>query len=825
MLSKLRLLTALVLLALFAQPALAVQSVARQWNEALIAAIRIDLARPPVQARNLFHFSIAAYDSWAAYDNVARPYLLGHHVGGYFCPFNGIAPPADIQAARNMTISYACYRLLRYRYQTSPGAAASLARFDALMTTLGYDRTFTSTDYSTGSPAALGNYIGQCLIDYGLQDGANESGAYAYQHYNPVNPPMIVALPGDTSLVDPNRWQPLTVTVFIDQNGNIIPGSTPKFIGPEWGAVTPFALTPSDRTVYTRGGYEWQVYHDPGPPPYIDPLNASSPGSIQYKWGYELVAVWSSHLKASDPVMWDISPRSLGNNGALPLTFADYPGFYNLTEGGDAGTGRPLNPRTGLPYTPQYVPRGDYTRVLAEFWADGPNSETPPGHWFTILNYVSDQPSLVKRFDGQGPVLDDLQWDVKTYFAMGGAVHDAAITCWGIKGWYDTVRPVSAIRWMAGRGQSSDPGQPRYSPAGIPLLPGYIELVRSGDPLAGIGNINVNKIKLYAWRGPTHITVPASDTAGVGWILAENWWPYQRPTFVTPPFAGFTSGHSTYSRAAAEVMTRVTGDEYFPGGMSTFFAPRNQFLVFEDGPSMDVTLQWATYRDASDQCSLSRIWGGIHPPQDDILGRLIGRRVGIDAVDFAETYFAGLPTATLASLVSLDAETDRIRLTWYAADKPGITATVYRRTLDSDWEAIGEIAVDGSGYLRFEDASVVSGTRYGYRLGLRDGGAVSFAGEAWGTVGGAAFALEGVHPNPLVGAKLTAEFALPSGAPARLELIDIAGRRVAEREVGSFGPGRHSVVLADAARIPPGMYVVRFSQGASVRTARVVVVK
>jgi hypothetical protein len=823
--ATLRFPVAFALLALFAQPALAVQSVARQWNEALIAAIRIDLARPPIQARNLFHFSIAAYDSWAAYDTFARPYLLGHQVGGYYCPFNGIAAPADIQAARNQTISFACYRLLRYRYQTSPGAAQSLARFDALMTTLGYDKTFTSTNYSTGSSAALGNYIAQCIINFGLQDGSNEQGNFAYQYYNPVNPPMIMALRGDSTLVDPNRWQPLTVTVFIDQNGNIIPGSTPKFIGPEWGAVTPFALTPSELTSHPRGGYDWQVYHDPGPPPYIDPLNASSPGSILYKWGYELVAVWSSHLKASDIVMWDISPASRGNNAVLPQAQADFPSFYNLLEGGDTGTGRPLNPRTGLPYTPQFVPRGDYTRVLAEFWADGPNSETPPGHWFTILNYVSDQPSFVKRLEGQGPVLDDLQWDVKAYLAMGGAVHDAAIACWGNKGWYDTVRPVSALRWMAGQGQSSDATLPHYSPAGLPLLPGYVELVHTGDPLAGSGNVNVNKIKLYAWRGPTYVTNPASDTSGVGWILAENWWPYQRPTFVTPPFAGYTSGHSTYSRAAAEVMTRITGDEYFPGGMSSFFAPRNQFLVFEDGPSMDVTLQWATYRDAADQCSLSRIWGGIHPPQDDIPGRLMGRTVGIDAVDFAETYFAGIPTPALASLVSCDAQPDRIRLTWYSADKRGVPATVYRRTKGSDWAAIAVTAIDGSGYLRFDDATVMSGTRYGYRLGLTDGGTLSFAGEAWATAEGPAFDLVGVYPNPSVGTKLTVQFALPSAAPARLELMDIAGRRVAEREVGSLGRGRHDVILADAGRVAPGVYVVRFSQGSSVKTARAVVVK
>jgi hypothetical protein len=52
-----------------------------------------------------------------------------------------------------------------------------------------------------------------------------------------------------------------------------------------------------------------------------------------------------------------------------------------------------------------------------------------------------------------------------------------------------------------------------------------------------------------------------------------------------------------------------------------------------------VVLQWATYRDASDQCSLSRIWGGIHPPSDDIPGRLIGEKVGVEAFSFAVPYF------------------------------------------------------------------------------------------------------------------------------------------------------------------------------------------
>jgi hypothetical protein len=585
------------------------------------------------------------YDAWAVYDNVSTTYLLGKTVGGYTVPFTGVGAPSDLHAAREEAVSYAAHRLLKHIFQTSPASASSLYQFDSLLTVLGYDTLFTSVDYSTGSPAALGNYIGQSVIDFGLQDGSNEINNFAYQHYQPVNPSMPVALRGDSTLVDPNRWQPLMLNVFIDQHGNVIPGTTPKCLTPEWGEVVPFALTTSDKTVYNRNGYDYKVYNDPGAPPTLDTLNSETEFSQMYKWAFSLVAVWSSHLKAADTVMMDISPASIGNNQTLPQTLSELKNFYKLQEGGDIGQGRTLNPRTGQPYTPQLVSRGDYTRVLAEFWADGPNSETPPGHWFTILNYVDDHPSFVKKFKGQGPVIEGLEWDVKSYFALGGAVHDAAISAWSIKGWYDYVRPVSAIRWMASRGQSSDSTLPRYSPAGIPLVPGFIELVQPTDSLAIANSENINKIKVFTWRGPKYVADPKINVADVGWILAENWWPYQRPTFVTPPFPGYVSGHSTYSRASAEVMTLLTGDEYFPGGMGEFLAPRNEFLVFEDGPSTDVTLQWATYRDASDQCSLSRIWGGIHPPVDDMPGRRIGIKVGVNAFNLAELYFTGQVTS------------------------------------------------------------------------------------------------------------------------------------------------------------------------------------
>ena len=659
--------SALFALALSAAPAPAQHSVARQWNDVLLEAIRGDFARPTVHARNLFHTSIALYDAWAVYgDGPEQTYLLGKTVGGFTCSFSGVPRPDDVEAARREAMSYAAARLLRFRFRPSPGWTQSFSQNQPTHGGIGLQYDLSLHRLRRRQPRGLGQ-LHRPMPD-GFWDAGRiptsavpHYGNYGNRFYMPFNRPLDPTLPGPSGLLDPNFWQPLRLEEFIDQSGNVLPDAAQPFLGPEWGLVTPFALGPEDLTVYQREGHDYPVYHDPGPPPHIDSQQPAAadrigelkPASEEYQWGFALVAAWSSHLDPADGVLWDISPGNIGNVAELPQTFAEYQAFYNLLEGGDAGQGHPLNPHTGQPYEEQWVPRGDYTRVLAEFWADGPETETPPGHWFTILNYVSDHPLFEKRFKGEGPILDDLEWDVKAYFALGGAVHDAAVSAWGIKGWYDYVRPISAIRWMADQGQSSDPDLPRYDPAGLPLMDGYIELVQADDPLAGENGEHIGKIKLRAWRGPSYIADPDADLAGVGWILAENWWPYQQPTFVTPPFAGYISGHSTFSRAAAEVLTLLTGDPFFPGGLGEFRAARNRFLAFEEGPSVDVVLQWATYRDAADQTSLSRIWGGIHPPADDIPGRAIGARIGVDAFALAEAYF-GQPATAVAEEFTAD---------------------------------------------------------------------------------------------------------------------------------------------------------------------------
>ncbi|MBI1306152.1 MAG: T9SS type A sorting domain-containing protein [Bacteroidetes bacterium] len=613
-------------------------SVAMEWNLAVLASIRNDFARPNVHARNLFHTSAAMYDAWAVYDTVASTFLIGKKVGTYTSSFTGIPTPSDVEKAREEAISYAIYRLIKHRFAKSPDWDSTRKIINDLMAKYGYDTVLTSTDYSTGNAFAVGNYIAQEYINFGLTDGSNEQNVYKNRYYEPINEPFYPEVIKTPTLVDPNRWQQLGLSVFVDQSGNVISGSIPEFLGPEWGEVVPFSLSSKDLHKYNRDGHTWWVYNDPGAPPHFKP-NVTTDSSEFFKWAFCLVARFGGQLDPHDGVMWDISPGAISCPDTLPANYPGFVKFYDLDSMNYFGNGYSVNPKTGQPYAKNIVPRGDFTRALAEFWADGPDSETPPGHWFTILNYVNTRPTLVRKFRGEFDVKNALEWDVKSYLMMGGAMHDVAISAWGVKGYYDLIRPISAIRYLAHLGQSSNPSLPNYNVSGIQLIPGQIELVMPGDTLAGAGNINLYKIKLYTWKGHDFIKDPKVDEAGVGWILAEDWWPYQRPTFVTPPFAGYVSGHSTYSMAGAMVLENLTGDPYFPGGLGEFPIAKNEFLVFEEGPSVDFHLQWATYRDAATQSALSRIWGGIHPPIDDIPGRRMGKKIGTEVVTFAEKLF------------------------------------------------------------------------------------------------------------------------------------------------------------------------------------------
>ncbi len=215
-------------------------------------------------------------------------------------------------------------------------------------------------------------------------------------------------------------------------------------------------------------------------------------------------------------------------------------------------------------------------KVVAEYWADGPRSVLPPGHWSVFGGYVSrrDQHTL--------------EQDVKLFFLLGNAVHDAAICCWDTKRHYDYVRPITAIRYLY-KGQT-----------------------------------------IKGWRGPGK---------GFGDIPAEEWIPYQPASFITPPFAEYTSGHSTFSSAGAEILKRFTGSDAF--GASATFAKGS--LKTEPGyaPAEDVTLSWPTFTAAAEEAGMSRRWGGIHFEDSDLLARKAGREIGKAVWEKAQTYFDG----------------------------------------------------------------------------------------------------------------------------------------------------------------------------------------
>ena len=624
------------------------KSVARQWMEELLDAIRLDYPAPTVHSRNLLSLSTAMWDAWAAYDTtgVAVPYIAEENLDfSLFLDDDttmwdtwvdydftwGVAVPylveenldpslnifneAAILAARNEAISYAAYRVLRSRFRLSPNVEITAPSLTERFEILGFDPDNISVDGN--SPAAVGNRIAAKTLAFGWSDGSNERYVYRDQTgYKPLNTvPLVFEFPGVT-IADPNRWQPLAFDHLVLQNGIVIGQAIQTFLGPNWGWVTPFALTREN---------EDDVYSDPGPPPYL-----GGEGDQVFKDAAVEVIEFSSWLDPSDGVMIDVSPKSRHNN----------------TLGTNDGEGYPLNPYTGEPYEENLVLRADYGRILAEFWADGPDSETPPGHWNSVAHYVSDHELFEKRFEGEGDPLGDLEWDVKLYLAMNGAVSDSAIACWDAKRKYDYIRPITMIRYMGGKGQSSDPDGPSYDIEGLPLSPGLVELITLESTADGERHEHLQghegDIAVYAWQG-----IPENgntEYGGVGWIRAVEWMPYQRDTFVTPPFGAYTSGHSTFSRAGAEVLTAITADSYFPGGISSFTAAANEFLEFENGPEEDITLTWATYFDAADEAGISRLYGGIHVWADDLRGRVMGSDIGKAAFAKAKTYFNGSAT-------------------------------------------------------------------------------------------------------------------------------------------------------------------------------------
>lgn len=218
----------------------------------------------------------------------------------------------------------------------------------------------------------------------------------------------------------------------------------------------------------------------------------------------------------------------------------------------------------------------DEQKLIAEFWEDGPGTPFPPGTWMEFGQDISQRDN------------NTLDEDVQLFFALGNAVMDAGIATWEAKLSYNSARPVRVIREL-----------------------GRLGLIGTDSNGDGVFEIN-------AWGGPGlgTITIPATQ-----FLTYQN--PFGPPS---PPFAEYTSGHSAFSAAGAEILRLFTGSDVFGGSVT--FAPGTS--AFEPGitPVSPVTLSWDTFSEAAGEAGISRRYGGIHFLDGDIQGRILGRRVG-----------------------------------------------------------------------------------------------------------------------------------------------------------------------------------------------------
>lgn len=234
--------------------------------------------------------------------------------------------------------------------------------------------------------------------------------------------------------------------------------------------------------------------------------------------------------------------------------------------------------QTILKYSAQL---NDTTKTIADYWANGPHSETPPGHWELFTQFVSAQYISAK----DKHALTD---DVLLFFALSNAVFDAGIACWECKRYYNSMRPITAVHYLYA-------GQ-----------------------------------QITAWGGYNQ---------GTQSIDGGTWLPYQESNVVTPPFPEYVSGHSTFSAASAYILQQATGSDTF--GNSFTAAPGSSLIEPGFAPSASVTLSWPTFSAAAAEAGLSRQYGGIHFNQGDLDGRALGKQVAMQVGAKVLTYMNG----------------------------------------------------------------------------------------------------------------------------------------------------------------------------------------
>ncbi len=294
-----------------------------------------------------------------------------------------------------------------------------------------------------------------------------------------------------------------------------------------------------------------------------------------------------------DPTRWQPLRISNGNGGFVVQKYLT-PHWgtvtpFALASGSQFRPSGPVRDATSSAYKSQAdqilqysAQLNDQTKTIADYWANGPHTVTPPGHWDVFAQCFAAQYLSLKY-------KHDLNNDVKMFFALGNAIFDAGIAAWDCKRAYDSVRPITAVHYL-------------YSGKQITAWAGYGKGTQSID--------------------------------------GGQWIPYQEPTVVTPPFPEYISGHSTFSATGAYILQQVTGSDLF--GDSYIALPGSSDIEPGITPKLlPVTLLWLTLSSAADQAGLSRRYGGIHFQQGDLDGRLVGQQVATQAWSKAQSYING----------------------------------------------------------------------------------------------------------------------------------------------------------------------------------------
>ena len=254
-------------------------SVARIWMDAYLEAIRKDGLGPTIHARNMYQLSAVMYDTWLVYHPEKGEHLfLGNITNEFNFEFSGFEIPENRDSALFVSLNYAACRFILNRFENYSSKVRVNDDLIFLLEDLGLNPKYRNDDYSTGNPAALGNYIANKMHEFGLSEPAGDEDGYEGPGQSPINPMLKPNIPGNKTLVDCNRWQPLSVIDYIKEKGwdstlldwnyLLIP-QIDEFLTPHWGFITPFAMGEQEYKKVNGPDGELNLYNDPGPPPFI----------------------------------------------------------------------------------------------------------------------------------------------------------------------------------------------------------------------------------------------------------------------------------------------------------------------------------------------------------------------------------------------------------------------------------------------------------------------------------------------------------------------------------------------------------------------------